>query len=110
MTADDAGRASQEQAERDVTLSMALRLIDNKTRVVRGNGSGQKPKDVASAIQKEHGLNIQPARVLEILNAAEREGILSYRDASPNSRTKAGFVRGLKGVSPPVESASKEPN
>ena len=94
LTANDAGQAEREKAEHEAVLAVALGMIDRGVPIVRGNGSGQKPADVAAEVLKQHGLRIEPKRVLEILNAAERAGRLEYRNGGHSHRgQKAGFAR-----------------
>jgi hypothetical protein len=94
VTASDAGQAARDEAEREAVLSVVLKMIDQGTRIVRSNGSGQKSKDVAAEVRKTYDLIVPSARVLDILNAAERQGVLMYCDANNKVRgAKAGFVR-----------------
>ena len=59
-----------------------------------GQAARDEPKDVAAEVHKTCGLMVPPARVLDILNAAERQGVLMYCDANNKVRgAKAGFVR-----------------
>lgn len=85
-------RNEKESAERAAVLTAALELIDKGIGLVRGNGSGQKPKDLAKVL-RERGLRIEASAVLVHLNALQREGTLVYVDANKNSRAKAGFQR-----------------
>ncbi len=60
--------------------------------MVRGNGSGQKPRDVAKAVHDRSGIRINGKEVLDILNKLERNGLLSYGQADKNNRHhRAGF-------------------
>jgi RecA-family ATPase len=93
-TAAEAGRTPQQ--ERAGVLEAALRILDNGTAIVRGNGSGQKPKDVAEVVVENSGFRLTSAQVLAHLNALEREGVLQYRDSDKNKHSKAGFRRGPK--------------
>jgi RecA-family ATPase len=94
LTAGDTAHEDRERAEYDAVLSVALAMIDRDIAIVKGNGSGQKPRDVAAEVQKRHRIKIDAKRVLAILHQAERDGVLEYR-AGGNSRRgqKAGFVR-----------------
>ena len=95
LSAGDAGLADRDKAEREAVLATALEMIDKGISIVRGNGGGQKPADLARAIQEKHKIKIEPRRVLEILNTAERGGLLHYNAADRYKRgSKAGFVRG----------------
>ena len=61
---------------------------------MRGNGSGQKPKDV-EAVKERDRINLSPKRVLEHLNTLERHGDLAYETADKNRRRhRAGFRKG----------------
>jgi hypothetical protein len=79
------------QLEREAVLAAVRELAFKGIRVVRSNGNGQKPRDVASAVKAREGLSLTSRRVLEILGAAEREGILRYVHAHKNQRVQAGF-------------------
>ena len=75
-------------------LRVVLDLIEREVQIVRGNGSGQKPRDVAKAVKEEHGIILSPKRVLDHLNTLERHGDLAYEGADKNRRGhRAGFRR-----------------
>jgi hypothetical protein len=74
---------------------VVLEMVDQGIRVVRGNGTGQKPEDVATAVNERYGLRMEKREVREHLGALERGGILKYESANKNDRgSRAGFVRG----------------
>ncbi len=84
-----------ESDERKAVLTVVFDLIDRGVAVVRTHGQGQKPSDIAREVQEKIGLTVAPRRVLEILNAAERDGTLAYRNGGNSRRgQKAGFTRG----------------
>lgn len=85
----------QEAEEREAVLQVVLDLIGQGVYIVRGNGSGQKPKDVAKAVKERRAINLSPKRVLEHLNTLERHGDLTYEVADKNRRGhRAGFRKG----------------
>lgn len=96
-TESGAARATPEEEERAV-LSTMFTLFRHDIRIVRGNGGGQKPGDVAKAVREQHGLALTPAQVLHYLGVLERKQILAYRDSNKNAHPAvyAGFVRGPK--------------
>ncbi len=87
--------AGQSEAEEiAAVLETTLDLIDQGIAVVRANGSGQKPADVAKAVLARCGLEIAPRRVLDHLSTLERQGRLRYRDGGNKTRgQRAGFCR-----------------
>ncbi len=90
-----AATGQTENDEREAVLAVVLDLIDKGVAVVRTHGQGQKPSDIAKAVHEKDGLTIETRRVLEILNAAERDGKLAYRNGGNSRRgQKAGFTRG----------------
>jgi hypothetical protein len=93
-TAASAGRMPQQ--ERAAVLSAALNMIDNGLCIVRSNGNGQKPADVASAIREKLGIRLSASQTLAHLNALEREGMLRYQPSDNRKHTEAGFRRGPK--------------
>ncbi len=93
LTTVDAKQSQLE--ERKAVLSVVLGMIDKGIRVVRANGSGQKPQDVVQAVKEQFGLQISRSSVLDHLNALERSGELTYVQANKNKRgLAAGFERG----------------
>jgi hypothetical protein len=88
----EAGQSEAEELE--AVLAVVLDLVDRGVAVVRANGAGQKPADVAKAIMEKHGLEIDPRRVLAHLNALERQGQLRYEKGGNGKRgQRAGFCR-----------------
>lgn len=84
----------QEQRERDAVLAVVLDLIDRGIAVLKANGNGQKPTDVARATNKEYGLHLDAKRTLAHLNDLERAGRLRYVRADHNKRAiQPGFQR-----------------
>jgi hypothetical protein len=84
--------ASRETEERDAVKAVTLALLDQGVTIVRSNGSGQKPADVAKAVFDKHGFRLEPKRVLEHLNALERMGVLTYETSNKNKYgQRAGF-------------------
>jgi hypothetical protein len=90
QTANSLSAAAAQARERDAVLSTVKRLLGKGVRINRGNGSGQKPRDVAHEVLNEHGLSVTGARVLEILNAAERSGELRYQ--AGHGKQRAGYI------------------
>jgi hypothetical protein len=76
--------------EEEAVLSTVKGLLCKGIQINRGNGNGQKPRDIATEVSKKHGLSVTPHRVLEILNAAERRGELRYQAA--HGKQRAGFL------------------
>jgi hypothetical protein len=92
MTLAQAGQSEAEELE--AVFVVVLDLIDRGVAVVRGNGAGQKPRDVAKEIKRRLGLDIPPARVLDHLNALDRHGRLRYSPGGNQRRgQRAGFCR-----------------
>jgi hypothetical protein len=89
------GREDSERAARQAVLAVTLELIERGVSVVRGNGNGQTPRDVAEAVRQRYGLRLDKRTVLDHLSALEREGKLIYVAADKNRRIKAGFQRPL---------------
>lgn len=84
-------QADWDQLEREAVRAAAFTLIDKGIQLVRSNGTGQKPQDVAKMVLEKTGLLIDKRKVLAHLNALERDGVLTYVEANKNSRIKAGF-------------------
>ncbi len=78
------GPAISPDEERRIVLTTMLRLIDTGVRIMKSNGDGQKPKDVAQEIRDKHNLAIPVRRVREHLDALERDG---YSPISKRTRT-----------------------
>ena len=106
LTAEDAGQAAREGAQREAICSVAFSLIDRGLRIVRGNGSGQKPKDIASEVWKTRQVHVTPARVLEILNELRTGRAFILPRSFSKSREKASFVRGPKSLCRSVDPLS----
>lgn len=83
--------SEQQTLERNAVLSTLRELIAEGIRVVRSNGNGQKPRDIAKAVKEKLGYELKPRRVLDILNEAERDGLVRYVAADKNQRVQAGF-------------------
>ena len=92
-----AAATTPEEEERAV-LATVLGMIDQGIRIVRGNGNGQKPRDVAMAIKEKFGITVVSSRVAQHLARWERNGVLAYRQGDKNKRpyVPAGFERGPK--------------
>jgi RecA-family ATPase len=89
------GPALSAEAQRELVLTTMLRLIDTGVRVVKSNGDGQKPKDVATDIREKRGVSLATAQIRQHLDALERDGLLAYRQADKNNKVaKAQYVRG----------------
>jgi RecA-family ATPase len=86
------------EEEANAVLQAVLGMIDRGIRIVRGNGNGQKPRDVAIAVKEKFGIIVAQNRVTHHLSAFERSGMLSYVTGDKNKRpaTYSGFVRGPK--------------
>lgn len=85
--------ADMEAQEREMVRSVVFDLLDKDVMIVRGNGSGQKPGDVAKAVLDKHKLKITPKRVLDHLNTLERMGVLAYHRSEKKRGSRAGFYR-----------------
>ncbi len=106
VTAPEAGHS--EADERAVVLATVLELLEQGVAIVRANGAGQKPSDLARAIRDRHGMDLEARRVLDHLNTLERQGKLQYQPGGNVRRgQKAGFRRP---VASPVASASQAPS
>lgn len=91
-----------ERAARLAVLNTVLDLLDRGIAVVRVSGSGQKPGDVAKAVNERYSLNLGKKAVSDHLAALERDGKLVYAQADKNHRGKAGYQR------PPMVAAVAE--
>ena len=91
-----------EKAARQAVLTAVLGLIDQGIPVVRANGSGHKPDDVAAAINERYNSRLTKREVSKHLASLERDGKLVYVQADKNHRGKAGYQR------PPVTAAVTE--
>ena len=93
-TAAESNQDEREAEERDAVLNTTLKLLDQGVQIVRSNGSGQKPADLAREVKEKDALALAPKRVLEILNTLERQGKLKYRSATNQKRgVRTGFYR-----------------
>lgn len=88
-----ASRAEREDSERQCVLEATYALIDQGIGLVKTNGGGQKPADVAVMLKQRYGMVLDKRKVLEHLNTLQRQGHLEYVDSNRNSRVKAGFRR-----------------
>jgi hypothetical protein len=91
-----------EKAAQQAVLNTVLGLIDQGIPVVRSNGSGQNPGNVAAAVNERYNRRLTKGDVSRYLAALEREGKLVYVQADKNRRVKAGYQR------PPVTAAVAE--
>ena len=83
---------------RDAVRDTVLRLLADDIQVVRGNGNGLKPHDLAAEIHRKTGLRLSIKRVRECLGQLEIQGVLRYQSANKNARdSRAGFVEGAAG-------------
>jgi hypothetical protein len=82
-----------ERAARLAVLNTVIDLLDRGIAVVRASGSGQKPSDVAKAVNERYNLSLGKKAVSDHLAALEREGRLVYVQADKNRRGKAGYQR-----------------
>jgi hypothetical protein len=82
-----------EKAARQAVLNTVLDLLSRGIAVVRVSGSGQKPGDVAKAVNERYKLHLDKRAVSDHLAALEREGRLIYAQADKNHRGKAGYQR-----------------
>ena len=90
----DSDQVEREAEEREAVLNTVLKLIDREVQIVRGNGGGQKPADVAKAVRDDYGIDLSKKQVLEHLNTLERDGKLRYQAASNQKRgVRTGFCR-----------------
>lgn len=86
---------ARQRREREAVLEVVVSLLDKGICVVRGNGSGQKPDDVAEEVKARYGISLTKQRVLKHLSKLERLGQLSYKPANNKIRgAYAGFRRG----------------
>jgi hypothetical protein len=98
-----------EKAARQAVLNTVLGLIDQGIPVVRANGSGHKPDDVAVAVNERYNLRLTKRDVSKHLAALERAGKLVYVRADKNHKDiKAGF-RPSSGSTVPAESSAESP-
>jgi hypothetical protein len=93
MTFRTSAVAGQSEADlRELILTSVLDMIERGINVCKGNGTGQKPKDVATEIETRHGITLTTAKVLGHLNTLEREGRLAYEISDHSKRgSRAGF-------------------
>jgi hypothetical protein len=81
---------------------LMFELIDSGTPVVRSNGNGLKPRDLANEL-KRRGVGVTARRVTKHLATLQLRGVLSYQGAETNApEGKAGFIRGPMAKGPPV--------
>lgn len=99
-----------EKATRQAVLDVVLDLYNRGISVLRSNGNGQKPRDVAAAVKKKYGHNLTARQVSDHLAALEQEGVLEYEQANNKRRdSKAGF-RPVSRSATPVESSVESPS
>ncbi len=89
-----AGRT--EGDERSAVLTVMLELIDNGVQIVRSNGAGQGPEDIAVAVNGRFGMTLTKQHVRRHLGALERDGLLAYAASDKSKHLPAGFKRGPK--------------
>jgi len=78
--------------EREAVYKVVYDLFEKDVRIVRSNGNGQKPADVAKELKSNFDIYLQPKEVLSYLNELERLGRLKYRSATNQKRGQcAGF-------------------
>jgi hypothetical protein len=82
-----------EKSARLAVLNATLGLLDQGIAIVRGNGAGQKPADVARVVRETYNIRMDGRAALVHLNALEREGRLIYVQADKNRRIRAGYQR-----------------
>jgi len=88
------GTLNADEVELADVLAATLALIEKGVRIVKANGDGQRPQDIARAVQERTGRRLDKARVLAHLNTLERRGQLAYRQADKNRRgVVSGFYR-----------------
>ena len=84
-----------ENQARDAVRDVMLRLLAAGIQVVRGNGAGLKPRDVAAEVREKTGIKLTARKVGDYLAQLEIQGILRYVGANKNMRdSRAGFVKG----------------
>jgi RecA-family ATPase len=69
-----------------IVLETVKKMLGDGISIVRGNGNGQKPRDIAKAIMQNHRLRLTPQEVLDYLNTLERGGVLGYQKADNSKR------------------------
>jgi phage/plasmid primase-like uncharacterized protein len=82
------GAMEREFYEEKAVIEAVAAMRKRGIRVVKHSGDGQKPADIATAIQDTHGLVMTRQRVIDILNKAEREGRIIYQHATPGKNGK----------------------
>lgn len=90
-TVSDTDPREAEKAARQAVFSATVSLLNGGIAVVRGNGAGQKPADVAKVVRETYSIRMDGRAALAHLNALEREGRLVYVQADKNRRVKAGY-------------------
>src|SRR6185437_7579920 len=90
-TVADASPQEAEKTERQAVFNATVSLLERGIAVVRGNGAGQKPADVAKAVWEKYSIRMDGRTALAHLAALEREGRLAYVQADKNRRIKAGY-------------------
>jgi hypothetical protein len=90
-TVSDSDPREAEKAARQAVFNATVSLLNGGIAVVRGNGAGQKPADVAKVVREAYNIRMDGRAALAHLNALEREGRLIYVQADKNRRIKAGY-------------------
>jgi hypothetical protein len=85
------GQSDAEIAEK--VFEVVAAMMRQGINIVRGNGSGQKPRDIAKAVAERFGVNLTAHDVLDHLNRLERKGRLTY---SPGGNHKRGQRAGYR--------------
>lgn len=109
----DSDPREAERSARLAVLNATLSLLDRGIAVVRGNGNGQKPADVAKVVREKYNIRMDGRATLAHLSALEREGKLEYVQADKNRRISAGYRRPtmtVRAESPAENSPKAIPN
>jgi hypothetical protein len=77
--------------ETKLVLDTVTKLVAKGIVIVKANGNGQKPADIATQVRQDYGHKLSPKRVRDILSKAERDGILIYNSRAAGSHGKAGY-------------------
>ena len=81
--------ADNERLTSEAILATTIKMLKQGIQIVRTNGNGQKPADIAVQVKKDFRYSVSRKLVLEVLGSAEREGRLAYRKGG--SHGQAGF-------------------
>ncbi len=91
-TVSDADPRETEKIARQAVFNVMDKLLRQGIPVVRRNGDGQNPSDVAKVVRDTYNIRMDGRAARAHLNALERDGKLVYVQADKNRRTKAGFA------------------